>query len=64
MVINCTGALFSFGGLDADGAAELLVNLLGVSHADVVTETKHCRGSSVRLSWLYDEYRCLCDDMR
>ena len=63
MVINCTGALFSLGRLDADGAAELLVDLLGVSHADVVTKTKHCRGPSVRLSWLRDEYRRLCDDM-
>ena len=64
MVINCTGALFSFEGLDADGAAELLVDLLGVSYADALTETKHCRGPNVRLSWLRDEYRRLCDDMR
>ena len=42
----------------------MLVELLGVSYADARIEIKHYRAPNVRLSWLRDQYRLLCDEMR
>lgn len=58
--ISIVGQFCTYVRLEFAVATIVLVDLLGVEHADATSEMRHCRGAHVRLSWLREVYEESC----